>query len=55
MYKRVGKAGYFSNVNYTPYLLSLEKKLIEYGFTKTEITELDDEICKKVELEIDNE
>jgi len=55
MYKRVGKASYFSSVNYTPYLLSLEKKLIEYGFSKIEITELDNEICKKVEWEINND
>lgn len=52
MYKRVSKASYFSNVNYTPYLLVLEKKLIEYGFTKFEIAELDKEICEKVEYEI---
>jgi cation transport regulator ChaC len=55
MYKRVSKANYLSNsVNYSPYLLVLEQKLIAYGFNKTDIKELDNDICEKVERELDN-
>lgn len=52
MYKRVSKASYLTSINYSPYLLILKRKLIEYGFNKTDITELDNEICEKVEREI---
>lgn len=55
IYKRVSRANYLSNsVNYSPYLLVLEQKLIAYGFCKTDIKELDNDICEKVERELDN-
>lgn len=55
MYKRVAKAGYFSTTNYVPYLMALERKLMHYGFTKTDIHTLDKEVSEKVEREIDKD
>jgi hypothetical protein len=55
MYKRVVKASYFSDVNFNAYLSVLEKKLVDYGFTKNDTSEINTEIFEKLEREVNKD